>query len=95
MILRASGLKRRQLVPRKAAATDDSKLRGGGFSSGKPEAESRRKRSGVEVAIVDRRLACLLQKELANVQMNEGVFPWPSSLPRSLPFNRRAFRASS
>jgi len=32
MILRASGLKRRQPVPRKAAATEDSKIRGGGFS---------------------------------------------------------------
>ena len=33
MILRASGLKRRQSVPRNAAATDASKIRGGGFPS--------------------------------------------------------------
>jgi hypothetical protein len=35
MILRASGLKRRQSVPRKAAATDE-KISGGGFSSQNP-----------------------------------------------------------
>ncbi len=71
MILRASGLKRRQLVPRKAAATDDSKIRGVGFSSRKPDAEGGRKRSGVEVAKVARRLACLLHKEFAKLQTNE------------------------
>ena len=36
MILRASGLKRRQPVHRKAAATEDSKIRGGGFPSQNP-----------------------------------------------------------
>ena len=36
MILRASGLKRRQPVHRKAAATEDLKIRGGGFPSQNP-----------------------------------------------------------
>jgi hypothetical protein len=71
MILRASGLKRRQPVPRKAAATDDSKIRDGGFPSQKPDAEGRRKHSGVEVAKVAGRLACLLQNKLTNLQTNE------------------------
>ena len=74
MILRASGLKRRQSVPSKAAPTDDSKIRGGGFPSEKPDAEGRRKRSGVEVAKAGGRLACLLQKELADLQINETGF---------------------
>jgi hypothetical protein len=74
IILRASGLKRRQPVPRKAAATDDTKIRGVGFPSRKPDAEGGPKRSGVEVAKVAGRLACLLQKELANSQTNETGF---------------------
>lgn len=50
-------------MPRKAAATDDSKIRDGEFPSQKPDAEGRRKHSGVEVAKVAGRLACLLQNE--------------------------------
>ena len=95
MILRASGLKRRQPVPRKAAATDDQRLSGFGFPSQKTDAERLGKPSSVEVAKLDRRLAWLLQKGLANLETTKRVFSWPSSLPRSLPFNRRAFRASS
>jgi hypothetical protein len=74
MILRASGLKRRQPVPRKAAATDPPKLSGGGLPSQKLDAESLWKRSSVEVAKVEGRLACLLQKDLANLQTNETGF---------------------
>jgi hypothetical protein len=50
------------------------KISGGGFPSQKANAGGRWKRSGVEVAKAGGRLACLLQKELANLQINETGF---------------------
>ncbi len=42
-----------------------------GFHQGKPEVQGRSKRFGVDVAKAGGRLACLLRKELVNLQINK------------------------